>query len=313
MSESPARDLESRLSGGGTVLIDGATGTELERRGAGMDDACWCGRATLSHGDILLGIHDDYIRLGCDLVTANTFASGRAMLDPAGLGGRFEEINRRAVEIALEARDRAAAGRPVAVAGSMSHMVPIAAGADRRDPRAVPEAARAEAMFAEMAALLADAGVDLIVMEMMSDPDLAVPAVRAAAATGLPVWVGFSTRPDENGTLVSWHRPELPIAEAILPIMAAGGSVAGIMHTEMKDMDAALAILKDVWDGPRMAYPESGHFEMPHWELGDLAPAEFASRCLGWLDRGVQVVGGCCGVGIEHMAALAEALQGRRS
>ena len=168
MSESPARHLQARLDAGGVVMIDGATGTELERRGADMDDACWCGRATLSHGDILRGIHEDYIRLGCDLVTANTFASGRAMLEPAGLGERFEEINRRAVEIALEARDRAAAGRPVAVAGSMSHMVPIAAGADRRDPESVPEAARAGAMFAEMAGLLADAGVDLILMEMMS-------------------------------------------------------------------------------------------------------------------------------------------------
>lgn len=312
MTESPIQGLESRLAAGGTVMIDGATGTELERRGAGMDDACWCSRATLSHGDILRGIHEDYIRMGCDLVTANTFASGRAMLEPAGLGDQFEAINRRAVEIALEARDRAASGREVALAGSMSHMVPITAGADRRDPDAVPELARAEAMFAEMAGLLADAGVDLILMEMMSDPVLAVPAVRAAVATGLPVWVGFSTRPGEDGTLVSWHRPDLPIAEAIPPIMAAGGSVAGIMHTEMKDMDAALAILKEAWDGPRMAYPESGHFEMPHWELGDLAPAEFAARCLGWLDEGVQVVGGCCGVGVEHMTALAEAVQGRR-
>lgn len=312
MSESPARTLESRLAGGGMVLIDGATGTELERRGAAMDGDCWCGRATLSHGDILRGIHEDYIRLGCDLVTANTFASGRAMLEPAGLGERFEAINRRAVEIALEARDRAAGARSVAVAGSMSHMVPMTAGADRRNPDRVPETARAEAMFAEMANLLADTGVDLILMEMMSDPVLAVPAVRAAAATGLPVWVGFSARPGEDGTLMSWHRAELPIAEAIPPIMAAGGSVAGIMHTEVQDMDEALAILERAWDGPRMAYPESGHFEMPHWALGDLAPADFASRCLGWLDKGVQVVGGCCGVGVEHMAALAEALQGRR-
>jgi S-methylmethionine-dependent homocysteine/selenocysteine methylase len=84
------------------------------------------------------------------------------------------------------------------------------------------------------------------------------------------------------------------------------------MHTEVKDMDAALAILKEAWDGPRMTYPESGHFEMPHWELGDLDPADFSARCLGWLDEGVQVVGGCCGVGVEHMTALAEAVQGRR-
>ena len=312
MSESPARMLESRLAEGGVVMIDGATGTELERRGAAMDVGCWCGRATLTHGEILRGIHEDYIRLGCELVTANTFASGRAMLDPAGLGERFEEINRRAVEIALEARERAAGGRSVAVAGSMSHMVPIAAGADRRDPKAVPEAARAEAMFVEMASLLADAGVDLILMEMMSDPDLAVPAVRAAAATGLPVWVGFSTRPGEGGTLVSWQRPDLPIAEVSPPVMAAGGSVAGIMHSEIEDTTAALEILKDAWNGLRMAYPESGHFEMPHWELGDLSPEDFAARCLGWIGGGVQVVGGCCGVGVEHMATLADALPGRR-
>lgn len=304
--------LEERLKLGGTVILDGATGTELERRGVPMHGDVWCGVATLSHGDVLRQVHADYIRVGADVITANTYASSRNMLGPAGLGDKVARVTTRAVELALEARDAADAGREVWVAGSMSTMMPIVAGGDRRDPAQLSPSEGVAANFRETAELLAGAGVDLIIMEMMSDPALAVPAIRAAAETGLPVWVGLSCRSRAAGAIVSHARAELLFADAVRGIVAAGGSVAGVMHTSIEDATPALDILKDHWTGPLMAYPESGYFEMPNWRFVDIvSPDDFAAQGALWADAGVQVLGGCCGIGVEHIARLGERLSAR--
>ena len=82
--------LKSRIDQGDIIVLDGATGTELQRRGAPMDPAAWCGPATLENDHILTAIHRDYINAGADIVTANTFASSKIMLKAAGLAERSE-------------------------------------------------------------------------------------------------------------------------------------------------------------------------------------------------------------------------------
>lgn len=304
--------LEERLAEGGVVLLDGATGTELERRGAAMDDAAWCALATLTDGDLLRQVHEDYVRAGADVITANTFASSRLVLEAAGHGERVGEVVRRAVDLAREARDRAAAGRQVAVAGSISHMVPMQKGTAERDASRLATGQRAAAALREMAELLAEAGVDLIMMEMMYDPDLAVPAIAAALDTGLPVWVGFSAKRGEDGRLTGFQRPDLTFAEVVEAILPAGGAVTGVMHTSTDDIPEAIETLRAQWSGPLMAYPDSGYLEMPNWRFVDvIAPHALAGRCLEWIEAGVQVVGGCCGIGVEHIRAIAQRLEAR--
>src|SRR3954468_22208252 len=80
----PADRLAAKLAAGGGVLLDGATGTELQRRGVPMDGEAWCALATLTDPDVLRAVHEDYVRLGCDVVTANTFANARHMMARAG-------------------------------------------------------------------------------------------------------------------------------------------------------------------------------------------------------------------------------------
>ena len=133
--------IRERLAAGKVVFLDGAIGTELQRRGAPMDDDAWCALATESHSDVLRKIHEDYIGAGADVITANTFSSSRTLLGLSGRADRAAPLSRRAVEIALEARERAARGRPVAIAGSISHMVPVAHGAAVGDPSRVPSEA----------------------------------------------------------------------------------------------------------------------------------------------------------------------------
>ena len=300
--------LDERLARGDILILDGATGTEIERRGAPMDSQAWSATANLTHPEVVRSVHEDYLRAGVDILIANTFSAARCHLEPAGLGDRVAAVNRRAVEIALAARDHAAGGREVWVAGSMSTMAP------GNDPARRPPAARMTEMLREQADLLAGAGVDLIVLEMMLDVDYASGAVDAARATGLPVWVGFSCRRDDRGVVYTWRsiRDDLPFAEVVGPVMARGASLLAVMHTEVNDTGPALEVAKRHWPGPLGAYPESGSFKMPNWQFVDvIAPENFLAQAEAWVRQGVQVVGGCCGLGPVHIRLLRERLPTR--
>ena len=308
------KDLERRLAGGGIVILDGGIGTELERRGVPMDPEAWCGPASLAHLDTLEAIHRDYIAAGADIVTANTYASSRLMLEPAGLGDRFEEINRAAVRAAQQAR--AASGEPeLAVAGSLSHMVPMAGGTARVDLARAPGAATMAAAFTELAALLAEEGCDLILLEMMYHPERMPAAFAAATATGLPVWAGFSARRGADGQVLSFASDQdIPFEETVQILADFDVAAAGVMHTPPDLIAEAVAILRGVFDGPLVAYPDSGFFKMPNWQFDAvISPGELLAFATDWVAGGVQAVGGCCGLSPEHIAALATLKAGSRA
>ncbi len=235
--------LDEKIDAGDVIVLDGAMGTEVARYGAGMDSAAWCGVANKTHPEIVRQVHEDYINVGADVITANTFATCRHALEGAGLGDETVAINRRAVELAREARDNVAADWPIAVAGSMSNMVAWIPGTISADPAYLPTVDQEAANYQEMADALADGGADLIIMEMMSDLERAKRATAAAIATGLPVWVGFSCTRRPDGRMVAWdvaaeeqlsrlaesHKPRSDIALVTLidELMALGGTVAG--------------------------------------------------------------------------------------
>jgi homocysteine S-methyltransferase len=300
--------IENRLRNGNIVLLDGGTGTELEKRGAAMDPQAWCGPATLESADILEAIHRDYIAAGADIITANTYASSRLMLEHAGYADRFEEINRTAVAAALRARE--ASGRnDVLVAGSLSQMCPMAADSDRPDLNREPPTEVMRDAFHELAILLRDAGCDLILLEMMYYPQRMPLVFEAALATGLPVWAGFSVRRDEAGNVVSFA-PErsIPFDDLLTILDEADVQAAGLMHSSADVISEATAILRQQYKGPLMAYPDSGYFRMPNWQFEDvIKPEALVEFARTWVDDGVQILGGCCGLSPKHIAALRNA------
>ncbi|MFQ5773202.1 MAG: homocysteine S-methyltransferase family protein [Kiloniellaceae bacterium] len=303
-------ELQERLERGEVILLDGAMGTELQRRGVPMDRVAWSGAAIATHPDVIRDIHEDYIRAGADVIITNTFGAARNVLEPAGLGARAGELNRRAVELAHAARERAARGRNVWVAGSISSFLPE--NAKDKAPR--PDVAQAD--YREQAAALAEAGVDLIALEMMQDIEYGTYAVEAATATGLPVWVGFSCRPGADGKTLFFRRADSTtgLAEGLAKVMAAGGALAGVMHSEVATVEPALRVIFETWSGPVAAYPHSGHFVMPDWQFVDIiSPEDYAAEARKWVAMGVQVVGGCCGIGPEHIRLLRERLPKRIS
>jgi methionine synthase I (cobalamin-dependent) len=301
--------LKERLTGGETIILDGPTGTELQRRGAPMDPAAWCGPATLANDRLLTEIHADYIGAGADVITANTFASSRLMLARAGLADRVSEINQRAVAAALRARDTAANGAAVVVAGSLSHMVPLPQGTAAADPAQLPSDAEIEDALHELADILAGAGCELILLEMMYHPGRVRAALDAARATKLPVWFGASARRGRGGSAISFYQSEeLPLEAIAAMVPRTGIDAAGIMHTGAEVIGEALEVVRRHFDGPLMAYPDSGYFEMPDWRFVDvIAPQLFETFCRDWIASGVQIIGGCCGLTPDHIRAAVRA------
>jgi homocysteine S-methyltransferase len=300
-------ELERSLEAGGVVILDGGTGTELERRGVSMDPDAWCGPASLHNADVLTAIHRDYIDAGARIVTANTYASSRLMLEPAGFGDAVAEINRTAVHAARRARE--ASGRDdVLVAGSLSHMCPLVQDDETPDRTRVPSPEALRAAFEELATLLAEEGCDLVLCEMVYDPERAPLLLDAAIASGLPVWVGFSARRGADGQMLG-HAPDVdvPLAEVVKHLEGRPIAAAGVMHTASDLVAEALDVVRARFDGPLYAYPDSGHFRMPHWQFEAVIPPDaLVAYARRWRAAGVQGLGGCCGLSPAHVRAVAD-------
>jgi S-methylmethionine-dependent homocysteine/selenocysteine methylase len=292
-------DLRRRLAGGDVIVLDGGMGTEIQARGVPMDGEAWSALANVDHPEVVCGIHEDFIRAGAEVVIANTFPAGLGALTAAGMPERVVEINKAAVAVAQRARARTGGSR-VAVAGSMSDMALAGlsgAGADATSPL---EAFRVQANA------LAEAGVDLLVLEMMRSAAVAEPALLAAAETGLPVWFGVSLaelRP--TGALVTIDGGEVT---GLLELAEGRADAVMIMHTDVDLAGRALPIVDRAWSGPVGAYPHVGDWTPPNWVFDTISPAAFAGLVAPWVDDGARVLGGCCGIRPSHIAALREAL-----
>ena len=198
--------LDNKLRNKEIIVLDGATGSEIARLGAAMNSSAWCGVANKTHPDIVRQVHEEYIRAGADVVTANTFSTSRHVLASAGLADETVSINARAVELAREAVNNVSPERPIAVAGSMSNMLAWIPGTVSPDLRFLPTPEEEFNNYQEVAQTLAKSGVDLILMEMMTDIDRSSMAISAAVETGLPVWIGNSCTLRDDGSASVWNQ-----------------------------------------------------------------------------------------------------------
>lgn len=296
----PADRWREAIATGRTIVLDGATGSQLQRRGVAVDPICWSALAALTHADTLASIHAEHIDAGADIITTNTFATNRFVLDAAGHGHDFDAINEATVAAAV----RACAGRAVAIAGSISCLPPAF------DTRRYPDAARERAGYTELAGKLTELGVDLLVLEMMQDVEHASRALEAAQATGLPVWLGLSCRRDTGtGELTGFDFPATRFEDVAAVLLRHEPDVVTIMHTPVSAVPSALERLRSLWHGAIGVYPELGSFDpASRTRSGAIGPDEFARHACDWRARGATVIGGCCGATPAHIAALRRAL-----
>jgi homocysteine S-methyltransferase len=150
---------------------------------------------------------------------------------------------------------------------------------------------------------MSEAGADLIMLEMMADVERMLTLLAAGRASGLPVWVGFSCRAGDDGVVRLLDGPTL--AEGISAIRENDVPLVSIMHTEVDDIEACLDVLDRSWSGLVGVYAHSGKFINPNWIFNDtISPDDYASSAKQWKNRGVQVIGGCCGIGVAHIETM---------
>jgi len=282
--------LMKRVKDGECILIDGATGTEVERRGVPQNKNAWNGGAALSHPDIVRKIHQDYINLGAEIVISNTFSTNKHALSDAELGHDFEALNERAVKLAVEARKHLNKDN-VLVAGGISYWT----WTDNK-----PSLNELNASITQQAKIMADAGADLIMLEMMANIEQMMTTLKAAQASELPVWVGLSCEPDQSRKMCLLDGDSLE--DTIRELKSYSPDVINIMHTEVEYIDQCLDILQNEWDGHIGVYAHSGTSIDGDWTFDNIISAEeYCAYSSKWKKRGINFIGGCCGVHTGHI------------
>ena len=297
---------KDKLVNGDLLLIDGAMGTELERRGVPMSEQSWSGAALVEHPEAIVGVHEDYIRAGAEVIITNTFAVAPYVLEGLGMGDRIDAAISGAVDLAKRARDQT--GVDVAIAGSIANNAIRNQDRDPEDRVPVHETMVASAR--RMAEALAEGGCDIIALEMMQEDRMAPAALEAARSVGLPVWLGLSFNWNEaQDTLVGSAFPDVTADTVLDAVLPFDPDVVCVMHTDVHVTGAALEKVRSRWQGPLGAYPNAGYYAPPNWVFTDsVTPDDLVRETRGWVDQGASILGGCCGLGPEHISALRAAL-----
>jgi S-methylmethionine-dependent homocysteine/selenocysteine methylase len=301
-----ATRLEALLARPGPVLLDGAVGTELSRRGLDTTLPLWSARALLSDRGLetLALIHREYARAGAEILVTNTFRTTLRALDRAGAPGEWQAANRRAVECA-RAGAAAGSGRACLVAGGLAPLE------DCYRPDLVPPQAECLAEHRRQAECLAGLGVDLLFIETMNCGREAEAALQAARGTGLDVLLSLCPRAPMQ--LLSGE----PLADAVPRLVELGGSqLRGILINcaTPEAMDAIYPAFARM--APALPHGLYAHLGEPDdvtgWRLPDHhEPEAYASWMERRLAEGARLAGGCCGTGPGHIEALAAMIAGR--
>jgi S-methylmethionine-dependent homocysteine/selenocysteine methylase len=317
------QDLQQRLDRGDVIILDGAVGTGLQNTGVPMHGIAWAAAALQTHPYTVRQLHETYVKAGVDVLTTNTYSSARHNLEPLGLGDLTAELNIRAVMLARDARDKLARDRPVYIGGAVSNYGLVTGAEPRRrvygtaQRRTAITAEQTQANLREQAETLAAAGVDFMLAESTGGMEHRKWVVQACLATGLPTWIGIKCRVEgDDPTPRVGYSSDVALDRGLDELVSLGGKVINVFHSNVRSTDAALPIVREKWAGPIGVYPEAGREDYvdPNpdpLDKSDLTPAEFLDIARKWVQDGVQIIGGCCGIGPEYIRPLRDGLPGR--
>jgi 5-methyltetrahydrofolate--homocysteine methyltransferase len=294
MGRGGSSDLRSVL-GTRVLLLDGGLGSVLISKGlaAGNAPETW----VLEHPDSLVEVHREYANAGADIVHTVTFGGSPPKLASVGLQDQCRALNRRAVELAQEAGDVWIAGD----VGPTGWMLP---------PMGTATPETLYAAFEEQITALAEAGVDLISIETMFDLREALQAVRAAVATGLPVFASLTFDIKKRGVFTIMGDRLIASMQSLAD---AGADVVGFNCTlDSSAMSSLVAEASAACPRPLVVQPNAGQPRVTSEGIVyDVSPEDFVSDMMSIVDAGAGVVGGCCGTDPSFIRALRKALDER--
>jgi methionine synthase I (cobalamin-dependent) len=323
------QELKNRIEKGETILLDGAIGTQLQAMGAPNNPYCWAAMANHTHPYTVRRMHENYIQAGADIITTNTYSAARHNYEPAGLADVVYELNLRAVVLAQEARSRVA-NKPVYIAGSVSNfgawteeIYHLWSKTGRLQQRNTDFGMRMHGVMTEQqirrnldeqVGILIDAGVDFLIAEPTGNLQQRKWVFQAVAASGIPFWAGYKCHRDEQtGAILSGYESEMLLEAELEELLPIGGDVVCIFHSDMQDTTSAIPIVKSNWSGAICVFLEAGRRDYVQalatpGETSSYSTQEWLQVTRKWMAEGVQIIGGCCGIGLEYIRALRDAL-----
>jgi S-methylmethionine-dependent homocysteine/selenocysteine methylase len=282
------------------LLLDGATGTELGRRGADISLPLWSARAMLDAPDTLAQVHRDYLQAGADIITANTFRTHRRSLAKVGMAERCVELTQRAVQIAIAARDDL---NPHArVFGSVAPLE------DCYTPELAPDFHTCESEHAEMITHVLDAGVDGVLIETMNCLREASAAARQAQRLAPGRWILSLCMCSDGppGVLLSGES-----ATDLIPLLNHALAF-GVNCVAAPAIEAQVKLFRHLAATTVRisAYANIGfRDESGDWVCTDAVdPDAYADYAARWIVAGASIIGGCCGTRPETIKAIASRL-----
>ncbi|MDG1187859.1 MAG: betaine--homocysteine S-methyltransferase [Ilumatobacter sp.] len=294
--------LHDLLAARGTLLIDGAMGTELFARGLGSGDPpeMW----NVDHPDRVTAVHAAYVNAGSDIVLTNSFGGTGFRLKLHKLDDRCIELNRAAAQVARTAADAhfAETGRRVLVAGSMGPTGELLEPMGSMTPETCADA------FREQAIGLDEGGADVLWIETMSHLDEVAAAVEGArSVSDLPVCTTLSF--DTAGRTMMGVSGE----DAVNRLTELGVDAIGAnCGNNLADTEAALHEMRAA--NPDVPLISKANAGMPEWHGTELHysgdPEVMAAHAVRQREAGIQIIGACCGSSPKHLAMMRQVLDG---
>ena len=282
-----------KLVENGPVILDGATGTNLQK--AGMPVGVCPEQWILENPDIMIKLQEDYVAAGTDILYAPTFTANRIKLEEYGLADRLEEMNRELIALSQKAaQGKALVAADMTMTGQQLYPIGDLMFEDLVD------------VYKEQAEVVADAGADLFVVEtMMSLQECRAAVIAIREVCDLPIMVSLTYNPD--GRTLYGTDP----ATATVVLQSLGADAIGInCSTGPEDMIEPVEKMAEYATIPILAKPNAG---LPELENGvtvyKTGPEEFASCGKKLVEAGASIIGGCCGTTPEHIRALKEAVK----
>ena len=298
---SLGRDRFAARLAAGPLLADGGMGTLLFSRGI-PQRAC-LDELAATRPDLVATVHREYLVAGAELIETLTFGANRFRLEGFGLAAEAAWFNRRAAQVAREARD--VSGRDAWVAGSVGPLGPPTRELRHHDPAAI------RAAFREQIDALLEGGVDLLVIETFFDLDhLRLAIDEARRASDVPVIASMTF--GEDLVLADGTTPAVAVAALEEAGVDALGVNCGVGPRAC--LDALEAMPRNPGSAPRSIMPNAG---LPQRLEGQFVyaaePDYFAEMVPGLLNAGAVIVGGCCGTTPGHITAMRRVLDGHPS
>jgi S-methylmethionine-dependent homocysteine/selenocysteine methylase len=285
------------------LLLDATTGSELTRRGIDTNGAAWSAPAIVRAPDVLAAIHADQVRAGADVITANTFRTQRRVLSRIGEARRAREWTMAAVRTARHGVEQAAEERaneqpgapPVRVAGSLAPLEDI----DR--PDLAPDEGTARAEHHEHVGHLAEARVDLLLVEAMTTIAESRAATSAAVSSGLETWAAVSV--GRSGSLLSGE-PLDAWVEALAPLHPAAILVSGAPDVLAPALGRLAVLAPEIGARPGAYVTLRADLALTADGSETGSDADYAKAVKGLVEAGARIVGGGHGTTPSHTRAL---------